>query len=191
MNKTYILPIILIIGLAFAISHSIGPVNILSHQTNTASLKYHATVCEYYKKAGTDTWQLIGCNHNTLTDIGKNFIRDQLTNPDNTKILKYISLATDPSDCSSSATNLASEITSNGLERHECSLTNGTGYGNWTCEYLFTATGSVSDVQVAGYHWDSTSASDNNLFACASFGSVDMEANDQIKIIWTVTVSES
>ena len=141
--------------------------------------KYKAVV-QVYKNG-----KLIAETHNLLTNIGKEFIEDQLTNP-STNTTKYISLSTGATDCSESATVLANEITTAGLARAEGTVTD-TGTGNFTVEKTFIATGSVSDVQVAGLHW--YSSGDDNLFACANFTSVNLEANDELTIRWIVTIS--
>ena len=142
--------------------------------------KYKAVVRVY--KNG----ELIAETHNLLTNIGKEFIEDKLTNPSNTNVTKYISLSNVATDCSESATVLANEITTAGLARAEGTITD-TGTGNFTVEKTFIATGSVSNVQVAGLHW--YSSGDDNLFACANFTSVNLEANDELTIRWIVTIS--
>ena len=149
--------------------------------TTKQGIDYKATVCVYLNG------QLIECKSNLITNIGKEFVEDQLTNP-STNSIKYISLSSSTSDPSESWTILPDEITTNGLERAECSITD-IGYGQWSCEHTFTATGSVSGVRLAGLNWNSTSNSDNNLFAASSFTTVNLEANDQLLIRWNITIS--
>ena len=90
-------------------------------------------------------------------------------------------------DCTETATKLANEITTSDLARAQCTLTS-INASSWSCEHTFTATQSHSNVQVAGYHWYGDSGSDGNLFACAQFTSVNLEANDQLTIRWNVTI---
>ncbi|RLJ10385.1 MAG: hypothetical protein DRP15_00085 [Candidatus Aenigmatarchaeota archaeon] len=146
------------------------------------SPKYRAIVCVYKNN------ELIDCNHNLVTDIGKEFVEDKLTNASTAGVLQYISLSNSSQNPDASWTVLPDEITTAGLSRAECNLTD-LGTGKWSCEYTFTATDSISNVRLAGYNWNETAGSDNNLFAASNFTSVNLEANDQLKIVWNVTIS--
>ena len=141
--------------------------------------RYRAIV-QVYKNG-----KLVAETHNLLTNIGKEFVEDQLTNP-STNATKYISLSTGATDCSATATVLANEITTAGLARAEGTVTD-SGTGNFTVEHTFVATDSISNVQVAGLHW--YSSGDDNLFACANFTAVNLEANDELTIRWVITIS--
>ena len=146
------------------------------------SPKYRAVVCVY--KNG----ELIDCNHNLVTDIGKEFVEDKLTNASTAGVLQYISLSNSSQNPDVAWTVLPDEITTAGLSRAQCTLTD-LGTGKWSCEYTFTATDSISNVRLAGYNWNETAGSDNKLFAASNFTSVNLEANDQLKIVWNVTIS--
>ena len=146
-------------------------------------LEYKATVCIY--KNG----ELIECKTNTLTDIGKEFIEDQLLNPQTENVTKYISLSNVTADCSVSATKLANEFTYGGLAKAECTITD-LGSGNWSCEHTFTATDYMQSVQVAGYHWNAT-AQQPDMLACATFTSINAESGDEITIRWNLSISEA
>jgi hypothetical protein len=155
--------------------------NIIETKNVKEDAKYHATVCVW--KNG----ELIGCQHNLLTTIGANFTQQQLINPQSVNKTAWITLSTVAGDCSASATKLANELTGYGLGKAQCTLTS-VNASSWSCEKQFTASGSVSNVQVAGYNWNSTAGA-NDLFACATFTAVNLEANDQLTIRWNVTIS--
>ena len=153
---------------------------------------YKATLCTYLKKSGSSEWVLLGCEKNTLTDIGKEHIEDQLINAQASSTannLTYIALTNVSGACTSTSTNIQ-EITSGGLERAKCDFTD-LGNGEWSCEHTFTASASHPNVQIGGYFWNGTAGQDNTLFACGSFTSVNLEENDQILVRWNVTISEA
>ena len=177
MKKLFVLiPIVFVVATLFITYHP------EANQTTIIKKEFpkYKAIVQVYKNG-----KLIAETHNLLTNIGKEFIEDQLTNP-STNTTKYISLSTGATDCSESATVLANEITTAGLARAEGTVTD-SGTGNFTVEKTFIATGSVSDVQVAGLHW--YSSGDDNLFACANFTAVNLEANDELTIKWTVSIS--
>jgi len=146
-------------------------------------LEYKATVCIY--KNG----ELIECKTNTLTDIGKEFIEDQLLNPQTENVTKYITLSNVTGDCTSTATKLANEFTYGGLGKAECTITD-TGIGSWNCSHTFTATDYMESVQVAGLNWNAT-AEQPDMFSCATFTSVNLENGDKLTIVWSISISEA
>jgi hypothetical protein len=185
MKKIYLLASLLValtIGTGLILGGMLGTNNT---KTNTVSVydgtKYKATVCVY--KNG----KLIDCTHNLLTDIGKNFTQQQLINPQSVNKTAWITLSTATGDCSASATKLANELATANLGKASCTLTS-INTSSWNCTKTFTATGSVSSVQVAGYNWNATAGA-NDLFACATFTSVNLENNDQLTISWQVSIS--
>jgi len=168
--------------------YSIGTTTKEKTITKLENPVYKGVVSVYLKKAGSEDWILLSRKENTLTNIGKEWIENQMRNPQSVNKTQWITLSTVSSDCSATATKLANEITSGGLEKAQCSITD-LGTGTWSCEYTFTATTSHSNVQVAGLHWNSTAQVDDML-ACGTFTSVNLEANDQIKVVWNITISE-
>jgi len=146
-------------------------------------LEYKATVCIY--KNG----ELIECKTNTLTDIGKEFIEDQLLNPQIENKTQYIALSNVTADCSASATKLANEFTYGGLAKAECTVTD-TGIGSWNCSHEFTSTDYMQAVQVASLNWNATAQQDD-MFSCATFTSTNLENGDKLTITWTISISEA
>jgi len=144
--------------------------------------EYLATVCVYVNG------ELIECTSNVLTNIGKEFVEDQLVSPQTANYTKWISVSNSTTDCVATDTVLPGELNVAGLTRAECTITD-VGTGAWSCEKTFTATASVPNVRQGGYNWNSTATSSGNLLACATFTSVNLEANDQILVRWNVTIS--
>jgi hypothetical protein len=188
MKKEYLaifLLLALTIGSGLILSNIFGAsINTKTYAINVYDgTKYQATVCVY--KNG----ELIECKHNVLTTIGKNFTQQQLINPQTANKTAWITLSNVSTDCPSdgSATKLANEIITANLGKASCTLTS-INASSWSCEKTFQATGSVSNVQVAGYNWNATAGA-NDLFACATFTAVNIESGDSLTIRWNTTIS--
>ena len=124
-----------------------------------------------------------------LTNIGKDWIEQQLAASDGTQEALYLAdsnNATDPA--LATWTILPGEITINGLDRQTGTYTS-TGVGIWTVTKTKTATGTQS-TQLWGIHWIVTDASDSNLLA-ADTGPAqkNMVATDTLAETWTITVT--
>jgi len=182
--KKYILPVSLAIVLSLWVAYS----NTVSTMVFNEGIKYKGRVCVSYKDADTGTWKDLGCSSNLITDIGKEFVEDQLTNPQTANTTKYISLSNTSTSPSASWTKLPDEFTSLGLSRAECTIMD-MGTGQFNCTHTFTATGSANNVNVAGLNWNGASDSEGNLFAAATFTSTNLEANDMISVIWIIQIS--
>ncbi len=152
------------------------------------NLKYDGYVNVDVKKAGTDTWQpLASGKHNLLVTNGKNYIQTQIGNGNAvaSNSTKYISLSNDATSPDAAWTVIPTEIASNGLTRATATyLANGTGAWNYT--YTWTATGAQS-AQLTGLNY--APANDGNLFAALQFTAVSLVANDQLRVIWSISVS--
>ena len=192
MNGKLLIPIVLAVILA---STSLIPLLTFfnpqpANQEVKQGLNYKGIMCAYYRHAGGE-WKLLGCQHNLLTDIGKEKIEDQLVSPEAASTgnqLKYIAVTNDSSQCASSSATNINEITTSDLERAECTYTD-LGSGKWSCENTFHATQSHPGVKIAGYFWDETPGQDNTMFACANFTSVNLESGDSILIRWNISIS--
>ncbi|MEM2923263.1 MAG: hypothetical protein QW560_02465, partial [Candidatus Nitrosocaldus sp.] len=77
--------------------------------------------------------------HNLITDVGKDFIKQQAFGTASASTAQYIALSTDSSAPNASDTTLAGEITSQGLERAQGTATPGST-GQITISKTFTMT---------------------------------------------------
>jgi len=125
-------------------------------------------------------------NAGVLTNIGKDWIEDQLGDTPSTDPAKWISLSSDSSTPSATWTQIPNELTSDGLSRAEGTYSS-TGTGQWKIEYQFTATGTVSNVQLTGLNW--AASGDNNLLCADTFTPVTLNNGDKLTVTWTITVS--
>jgi len=183
MKKTYLLASILLLTLAisgFFLSGIFGS-NYISHTvTVTEKPIYHATLTVL--KNG----DLIDYIPNLLTNLGAEFVEQQLRAPQSLNKTNWISVSNVSGDCVATATKLANELTTMSLARASCTQQD-LGTGNYSCEKTFTATGSVAAAQIAGLNYNSTM--EPSLFACSTFTSVNLEKDDQLTLRWNITIS--
>ena len=189
MNAKYVLPVLMALCLAFTTGLFVGS---NSNYSAEDAINYKATVCAKVIKNTGEVIDL-GCQHNLLVDQGKDYILELMSGIDQTgatpgtDYAKYISLSTNSTAPDASWTVIPDEITSGGLERATGTCTRN-AVGNWTCEHTFTASASFTGVQLTGLNWNGTAGA-HSLVAAAQFSAVNLEANDQLQIKWTITVS--
>lgn len=124
-----------------------------------------------------------------LTNIGKDYIEQQISNTNASEKALYCADSNDATDPPlASWTKLPSEITSNGLDRQTGAYTS-TGVGTWNVSVTKTVTGTQS-TQLWGLHWVVTDDSDNNLL-CADSGPSQKNCvnGDTLKETWQCSVS--
>jgi len=129
---------------------------------------------------------LISRHAGVLTTIGLNYIEDQLGDSAGAEA-DYISLTTSASAPTNAWTIIPSEIVSGtGLDRAQGTYAS-TGNGVWTITKQFTASGTHTAVQCAGFNW--ASSGDNNLLCADTFTSTTLISGDKLTVIGTFTVS--
>lgn len=120
--------------------------------------------------------------HNIMTNRGLDIVRQHLT----TGSVEYptnITLGTGASP-GAATTTLAGKFTDSGLVASAgCTLAN-TTTGNWTCAYVFTATGIKNDINLTALY-----TPNGDMFAGANFTNTNLAVNDQLTVNWTITVS--
>ena len=158
--------------------------------TSMVDSTFHFMVWVSVKHNGQWT-MLVNGKHNTVTNIGLNWIRTELgdSGSSSTNVAKYISLTEDASTPLATWTILPSEIATGGLARAAGTFDTGspTATGHWREQYTFTAT-STYTVRCAGLNW--LSSGDNNLLAAVAFGTVaSLVSGDTLNVTWTCSVS--
>ena len=150
--------------------------------------KGHVFVEKYDAKLGK--WIVVADKDNLLTNIGKEYIKKQIGNDTSlaTNSTKYISLSNNaPGEIAATLTVLPGENTTGGLARALATYaSNGTGAWNFTKTFTATATGSV---QLTGLNSEGTAGGDGTLFAATSFTSASLLADDQLRIVWSISIS--
>jgi hypothetical protein len=125
---------------------------------------------------------------NVITDIGENYVRDDLADAGSVVAVKYITLSNDASPVQT-WTKLPNELTTGGFGRALGTVTKWTSGTDaaFNVTKKFTATGAVT-AQCAGLQWAVTASSDNNLFTCAAFTQTVFAANDNCTIVWMIVI---
>ena len=138
---------------------------------------------EHYDKYGN----LISrtCHPMTVVDQGKDWIEQQLFNPNASQKALYIGVSNDSSSVDTSWTALPNEITSAGLSRKEGTYTS-TGVGSANVTVTFSVTGTAS-TKLYGIYYSLTG---NTLIAAEQQGEANQKnLNDgdtlKITVMWS------
>lgn len=125
--------------------------------------------------------------HNLVTNDGIDFLHAQGygTSPGSNGA-NYIALSTDATAPAATDTTLTGEITTGGLARTQGSVSHTAGTTTTTIQKTFTATATHTGVQKSGLF---DAATGGTLVHEATFSSVNLEANDQLQVTWTITLS--
>ena len=151
----------------------------------------HLTVTVRVLHAATGIWETVFVGEpNSLTNIGKDFIEQQISGTSNTSQCIYISLSNSTDEVPSPNTwvKLPDEITTDGLDRNTGEYAS-TGTGTWTVTHTFTA-GASFTVRLTGLHWKSTDDSDGNMLAAVAFNTpVTLAESDSLQVTWSGSIS--
>ena len=173
MKKWFLIPVSLVV-LAL-VMFSIKPI------TNSETvLKYHSNVCVYVNG------ELVSCQHNLLTNAGKNAIKDRLGSPGNLNVFDYIALANNTVAQSATDTALQGEWTTCGLSRTQGTFAS-EGVGNWSITAIFTSSCDDVIVNATGLY---NATSGGTLFAETTFPTRTLYDGDSIQIKWYIWVTE-
>ena len=147
------------------------------------------TVKVLRRSKGATEWEVLADKkHNVLTLNGRDeFIKQCYTYTSATnRGSNYIAVTSDTGAPSTSDTTLASEITTNGLGRVQCStISHSAGTNTATLGHTFTAAGSFTAVQKAALF---NAASAGVMSHEATFGATDLASTDSLQLTWTLTL---
>lgn len=125
--------------------------------------------------------------HNLLTTAGKDFVTAQVYNTSpGVAGANYIACSTNATTPVVGDTTLAGEITTNGLSRAQAAVAHVTGASTVVLQKTFTAQASFSQVQKLGLF---TASSGGTLVHETLVTGVDLIANDNLMVTWTITLS--
>ncbi len=152
------------------------------------NINYKGHVDVYKIPAGSNEKQLVDSKDNLLVTNGKTYIRTQIGSGSATgsSSASYLTLSNDATAPDAAWVDVPTEIVANGLSRAQGAYAaNGTGAYNYT--KLWTATGAQS-AQLVGLNYGNT-ANDGTLFAAVAFTPVTLAINDQLQIIYSISIS--
>ena len=149
------------------------------HSTNAFGMSpvYHSQVCLYKNNV------LMGCHHNTVTNVGLNLIKDDLLNGNANKLDK-LALGNGSAPVVTD-TSLPDLITTNGLSMSVVDGSKDNGVGNFSVWKTWTATGEQTVTSAGIYADDGTSFFGGTAFPT----STTLEPNDKITVNYTIWVS--
>lgn len=149
------------------------------------SINYKGYVCAYVKHKGSD-WQLVGCNHNLITNAGKDYIENALAHGGSIANVTVIAVANNTVAQSATDTSLQGEWTTCGLARAQANEFTDNGYGNWSIAYTWTVTCDDVIVNATGLY---TNEATPTLFAETTLPKSILYNTDNYKVTWTISVS--
>ncbi len=149
---------------------------------DTVSASGHVTVSVV--RQGNEIYHYEG--RNLITDAGKDFISAQIgSTTTGSNGANYIALSNNTAAPLAADTTLAGEITGSGLDRAQGTYSHTAGTNTFTVQEVFTASGTVSDIQKTGLF---TASSGGTMMAENTFSSVNLISGDQLTVSWTITI---
>jgi hypothetical protein len=142
----------------------------------SSGFKYHGEVCAWVND------KLIGCNHNLITNAGKDVVYYALTG--SLQNATYIAVANNTVAQSASDTALQGEWTTCGLAKGPAESIVRNGYGNWTITKSWTVTCDNVIVNATGLY-----NATGPLFAETTIPLHYLYSSDILRISWTIWVS--
>ena len=133
-------------------------------------------------------WKLEAETDNLVCTNGRDFLHDQCYKASGAATVgaAYIALTTDAAAAAAGDTVLASEISTNGLERAIGAYAHTPGTNTSTVSKTFTASGTHTAVVKSGLF---TAAISGTMVHEAVFSpSVNLASGDQLAITWTITL---
>ena len=144
-------------------------------------VQYNSNVCPSLKRAGSDEWILMDCTENTVTNGGKDMVENCL-GEGGTNAITNLTLGNQEAPAAA-ATALAGVYSTNGLAGATGAYnTNAASNGNWSIAYTWTCTAAEQTVNTTGLYKSGGGA----LFAGTSFTATTLQADDQIKVNYTI-----
>lgn len=148
------------------------------------SLKIIGKVTIEVIRSSGETELIVEKSNNLVTDVGFDWIHNQIYNLGSSELAKYVALSTDSTTPDVSDTILLGEITNFGLSRSIGTVT----YLSKTTTIvaLFTSTGTHLNVQKAGIF---SSLSSGTLIHENVFTPTNIYSSDQLRITWSISTS--
>ena len=155
------------------------------------SLTYKGIACTYYKAMGSSEWTELGCKDNLITDTGKDFVKNDLSNRVATNItVNNLTLANCTTAQSASQTLLCGgqeyDDTPNCGFTSQLGVYISRGTGNWSHSAVWTSTCASVIVNATGLNNNSNV---NQLFAQANFTTVTLGVDDQLNVTYYTWVT--
>jgi hypothetical protein len=151
--------------------------------TPTDSFKWNGVICACKNSNGICYEGMAGanCNHNVITNVGKDAIEDRLLN--NGTAFKYLAVGNGTVPAVADTT-LNSEIATGGLTR-ALGTYYSNGYGNWSIVNTFTATATIMSVNSTAIF---NLSSGGTMLAGGTFSNTNLGSADTLTINYTIAL---
>lgn len=177
-----------ILGVVFVLGILVGGINLNGTPAAiTEDVGWKSEVCWWKNN------ELVGCNHNLITNEGRDWIKNQTTmNPVTTSKVNAVAVTNETGYVPTATHNIADweaiEESANGLNRTNGSIaTSNKNVGNWWVNFTWTATGTTTNIHTAAL---ATAQSGGVLIAESALSSnVSLESGDTLKTAWNISVS--
>ena len=171
--------VIVSLAIALAISAFFVPVSVPQDGMNFG-MEIHVDM--YHYRDGV----LLDHSHHpgVLTDLGANFIEQQISGTASTTVAVYIGLSNDATAPTSAWVVLPTEISGSGMGRATGSYVDD-GVGAWNVTNTFSVTGTQS-AQLTGLYYE---AAGDYLLCADQFTQVNAEDGDSLEIVWSLSVA--
>lgn len=148
---------------------------------------YEAYVCVEHARGGDVL--MSECSHNLLTDVGAELIEQVLGQGATTAAFDYIGLCNATAGCTAPAagdTALDNELAAGGMTRAQGAYVDmDTGY--YSIWKTFTATAAI-ETNVTGLF---NASSSGGMLAINNFTLASLQADDTLKINWTINITDA
>jgi hypothetical protein len=148
------------------------------------STDYAGLICAQLTKADGSV-QNLGCNHNAITNLGKNFTRDAVSGLGVAPLngVKYLELSTDGGAPAATDTACPTPVTTGNLAIAVGTVAVIAPSGNYSVTKTWTANAAVNGITKVCLGNDTATPSTNSLFASGLLGqTVNMGSGDQLTI---------
>lgn len=178
-RKKILLPIVALIAVACIFSLSFEVPQEVSYTTEFG-VEIHVSM--WHWRDGV----LLDYSHHAgvLTDLGANWIEDQIGDSPDTDPAKWIAVSNDAGSPAADWIVIPNEITTGGMGRAAGTYADD-GTGQWNITKTFSPTGTGS-CQLTGLYWAVTG---DYLLCADTFTQINYESGDTVQIRWTITVS--
>jgi hypothetical protein len=179
--------LIVVLGLVGAIAAFVVDQEQSPETVTSLSIRGKVVVEAYHYDEKTGTYVLFYRDEssNLMVNIGFDWVEDQLGDSPDSNPAKWISLSLSSSSPVAGWTQIPTEIAADGLSRASGTYSD-EGTGAWNIVYEFTASATLTDVQLTGLQ--SASSGDGNLVAAKTFTPVTLNNGDKLTITWILTL---
>lgn len=124
-----------------------------------------------------------------LTNDGKDWLEDQISDSPSTTPAAYIGLTSSAHTPAATDHKLWGEIDTGGTLDRQLGTYASTGVGTWTVTKSISVDATYTNVQATGLYWSDTDSTNNTMLASDTFATCSPISGDTLNITWTNSAS--